>query len=273
MRRPAATRRRLWLPGAALLVASWATPALGQPATADELARRHFESGEAYLHESDYDNALKAFEKSYDLSSRPVILLSIATVYERLGELGKAIAALEKYLETAADGAHAETVKLRIANLKKRESEHRPEPPEPPPAEPPPTPSTVAPTEAPETEADPPPGPPPSGNRVPAYVLFGVGGLTGIGAGITGLLAKKEHDDAEKTCAPNCSNSDVSTGKAMAWTSTALTGVAIVSVGVGAALFFTMGSSSAASEQSKARPRLQVGFGPRSVGAQAKWRF
>src|SRR3954468_7689542 len=39
--------------------------------TADDLARRHFDSGVAYLEESDYDNALKAFQKAYDLSKRP----------------------------------------------------------------------------------------------------------------------------------------------------------------------------------------------------------
>src|SRR5438045_6655545 len=48
--------------------------------TSDDLARRHFESGAAYLEESDYDNALKAFEKAYELSKRPEILLNIATV-------------------------------------------------------------------------------------------------------------------------------------------------------------------------------------------------
>lgn len=72
-----------------------AAVALARPAgadeAADELARRHFESAAAYLEESDYDNALKAFEKACELSRRPEILLNIATVDERLGDWSAAI--------------------------------------------------------------------------------------------------------------------------------------------------------------------------------------
>src|SRR5438128_11544150 len=88
--------------------------------TSDELARRHFDSGVAYLEESDYDNALKAFEKSYELSKRPEILLNIATVHERQSDLPGAITALKSYLEVAPQGEHVDTVKLRIQNLEKR---------------------------------------------------------------------------------------------------------------------------------------------------------
>src|SRR3954469_4123063 len=85
--------------------------------TSDDLARRHFDSGVAYLEESDYDNALKAFQKAYELSKRPEILLNIATVHERQGALPSAVAALKGYLEASPQGQHVETVKLRIQNL------------------------------------------------------------------------------------------------------------------------------------------------------------
>ena len=103
-----------------LLALALATgPAMAQDSP-DELARRHFESGVAYLQESDYDNALKAFEKAYELSKRPEILLNIATVYERRSDLKNAVTALEQYLEVAPQGDQRGTVESRIANLKKR---------------------------------------------------------------------------------------------------------------------------------------------------------
>lgn len=88
--------------------------------TSDELGRRHFESGVAYLEESDYDSAITAFQKAYDLSKRPEILLNLATVHERRGDLPSALAALRAFLAAAPDGEHADAVKLRIQNLEKR---------------------------------------------------------------------------------------------------------------------------------------------------------
>src|SRR5690242_2248315 len=55
--------------------------------TADDLAKSHFQSGAAYFEEGDYDNALKAFQKAYELSKRPEILLNIASVRERQSDL------------------------------------------------------------------------------------------------------------------------------------------------------------------------------------------
>ncbi|HVJ21724.1 MAG TPA: hypothetical protein VM686_40245, partial [Polyangiaceae bacterium] len=73
-----------------------ALPAAAQSSSSDEMARRHFESGVAYLEESDYDNSLKAFEKAYELSKRPAILLNIATVQERKGDIAGAVTTLKK---------------------------------------------------------------------------------------------------------------------------------------------------------------------------------
>src|SRR4051812_23650758 len=121
--------RRLRRPGSSLAAAALAfalallSSSGHAQSTSDDLARRHFESGVAYLEESDYDNSLKAFEKAYELSKRPEILLNIATVHERKSDLPGAITALKSYLSAAPQGEHAETVKLRIQNLEKRVQE------------------------------------------------------------------------------------------------------------------------------------------------------
>src|SRR5258706_7672870 len=113
--------RRLRSGAAILASALWLCSSTARAqSTSDDLARRHFDSGVAYLEESDYDNALKAFQKAYDLSKRPEILLNIATVHERQSDLPSAVASLQAYLEAAPQGEHVETVKLRIQNLEKR---------------------------------------------------------------------------------------------------------------------------------------------------------
>jgi tetratricopeptide (TPR) repeat protein len=255
--------------------------ATGVPARAqssdDELGRRHFESGVAYLQESDYENALKAFEKAYELSKRPQILLNVATVHERRGDSRAAIEALNRYLEAAPNSEEAQSVKNRIANLEKRLETEAP-PPAPPASAAPPVASTTAvpppaappPQSAPSSPApDVQPGKP---NRVPAYIAFGIGGLAAVGAVLTGILAQGEYNDAEDTCSPRCTDDQVSSGKTMALTSTVLTGVAVVGVGVGAALFFTA-APEPAPVQPAGVPRVLIGVGPRGGGAEATWSF
>jgi hypothetical protein len=240
----------------------------------DELGRRHFESGVAYLQESDYENALKAFEKAYALSKRPAILLNIATVHERRGDSKSAIEALKRFLETAPDGDEAQSVRNRIANLEKRLEAEPPAtaPTAPAPAPTAPGPATTAPAPAPST-------PPPSAaaessapNRIPAYIALSIGGLSVAGAVLTGILAQSEYNNAEEECSPRCSDDQLSTGRTMALTSTVLTGVAVVGIGVGAALLFTS-ASEPEPVPAAGIPRVFVGVGPRGGGAHASWSF
>lgn len=276
-------RRERWLTTlvcSALLAVS--VPAFGQ-ASPDELARRHFESGAAYLEESDYDNALEAFDKAYELSKRPEIQINIATVYERMGRLKQAIGALDRYLELAPDGELRETVELRKANLQKRVDAGEGIEPEPEPQpEPEPTPAAKPPAPKPEPKVPPPPvkdgGTPDEGPNVPAWILIGLGGLSAGGAVVTGLLAKSEYDSAKSDCSPSCTDDQLSTGRSMALTSTILTGVAVVGVGVGLTLLFT---SSSGSQQSASRtplkasafPQVFVGASTTGGAFDARWRF
>jgi hypothetical protein len=108
-------------------------------------------------------------------------------------------------------------------------------------------------------------------NRLPAYIAFGVAGLAAGGAVVTGILANGEHSDLEDTCAPTCSDDDVSTGKTLAWVSTGLTGGAIVGAGVGLVLLLT---SSSREEQARTTPPwLDVSVGPKGSAARATFAF
>src|SRR5712671_5564697 len=104
----------------ALCTALLGTVAPSGAQTDDENARIHFESGAAYLKQSDNENALREFQAAFALSKRPALLLNIANVYERMGKPKEAVDALTKYLEEDPKASDRTTVETRIANLKKR---------------------------------------------------------------------------------------------------------------------------------------------------------
>jgi tetratricopeptide (TPR) repeat protein len=257
----------------ALACSVWLGSATGHAqSTSDDLARRHFDSGVAYLEESDYDNALKAFQKAYDLSKRPEILLNVATVHERQSDLPSAVAALKGYLEAAPGGEHVETVKLRIQNLEKRIQEQDRAAAAGPPASPPPAAQATA------SRATP-PAPPATAesvrrsepNRTPAFISLGVGGLMAGASLATGLIAKSRYDDAKQTCGHDCSDAQLSSSRTFAVTSTVLTGAAVLGVGLGVVLLLTTNGDDEALGRSA--PRFDVAVSPAAAAASAAWSF
>jgi hypothetical protein len=275
-RRLPGTTRGAALLASALASAVWLVTLTGHAqSTSDDMARRHFDSGVAYLEESDYDDALKAFQKAYELSKRPEILLNIATVHERQSDLPSAVASLRAYLEAAPQGEHAETVKLRIQNLEKRiqEQENAKQAaaaPAPAPAPPPPGATTApAPQPAPATPA---PVAKSQPNRLPAFISLGVGGLMGGAALVTGLIANAKYQDAKDSCGHRCSDEQISGSRTLAITSTVLTGAAVLGVGLGVGLLFATDSESDNVARG-ATPRVDVALGPQVAAASAAWSF
>jgi hypothetical protein len=262
-----------WVLGALVcgVVATSAPPAHAQEK--DELARRHFESGAAYFAEAEYEEALKAFRKAYELSERPQILLNIAVVEERLGNLRGAVDVLGEYQSVNPNDPDIETIRLRRDNLMERlqaqqsaSGDSATEPPPPaeeqsaPPAAPAPPPAPAA----------PPPSPTEGPNLIPAYAALSLGGLAGVAAILTGLGAQSEYDELESTCGGSCSSEQTFTGSALALTSTILTGVAVVGVGVGVTLWAT---AERPQEAAQGPPTLRVALGPSGGYAEAHWRF
>lgn len=262
------------------LVLSFAAPVAAQT-DPDELARRHFESGAAYFEQAEYDAALREFQKAHELSQRPQILRNISVVEERLGNIAGAIAALDQYLAAAPNDPDVETIRIRRDNLKKRlEEESAPDP------------VVTAPVEAPAKEPEPERQAEPERdaggrfteddfsaaddaepNLVPAYVLITVGGLSAVGAGVTGFLASSEHESLQGSCGTEptgCTDEQTANGETLALTSTVLTGVAVLGVGIGAILWATADSGESGAG---ARPALFVGVGPEGGYGRARWSF
>ena len=67
-------------------------------------------------------------------------------------------------------------------------------------------------------------------------IAFSVGAVSAGAAVVTGIFANSEYQSAKSDCSPRCSDGDLSTGRALALTSTVFTGLAVVGVGVGVTL-------------------------------------
>jgi tetratricopeptide (TPR) repeat protein len=109
-----------------------AVPALAQqpsnyPAPCDaskvskaDVDRAHsvFLSGKQFLDESNYDKAIGYFNDAYSIDcSVHAILPIIATAYERKGDKGEAVRALDEYLRRVPNAPDREHVERRIKNL------------------------------------------------------------------------------------------------------------------------------------------------------------
>jgi hypothetical protein len=255
---------------AAACMALSSPPASAGP---DEDARKHFDAGESYFRASDYDGALREFRMAYTLSKRPLILLNLANVYERMGKLPETVDMLKRYLEEDKSTKERTTIELRLQNLQKRIDEGAKSAPdagtEPEPA---PAPSASSPVAPGTSSASVPPRLPP--NRLPAYVSFGVGGAAAIGALITGIVAQGKYNDADAGCAKTpqgCSDSEVAPIKNMALASTILTGVAVLGVGVGTWLLVTAKPKS--SQAASLAPLVSAGVAPHAGAVTARWTF
>jgi tetratricopeptide (TPR) repeat protein len=87
------------------------------PKTAE--AKRLFDEGADLYAKGSYDKAIAAWEKSYELSSKPLIFESIANAYERLGQARKAREYLAKWRDVAPPDEHT-LLDARLKNLDER---------------------------------------------------------------------------------------------------------------------------------------------------------
>lgn len=187
---------------------------LGQSARADDAsdarAKELYENGADLYDEGRYDDAVAAWEESYRLSNKALLLYNIANAEERAGRYRDALEHLNRYRAFATSDERS-ILDRRISNLERRIAETGGGPPaatptaatapvtpapEPSPAAPAPaTPAAVSSS----TTAEPAPaarvGPP-----LATYVFGGVGvvGL-GVGSGF-GVGAISARGEAERAC-------------------------------------------------------------------------
>jgi tetratricopeptide (TPR) repeat protein len=227
----------------------------------DERARMHFDAGRSHYADGAYDRALPEFERAWELSQRPPLLLNVATTLERLGRHADAAASLRRFLELEPSDPQAESIGRRIANLERLAAEH------PAPAQD----EAIAPP-----RSGPPPAPPagPDGALLgTGAALLGVAAAAAIAMGITGGLALSENAALEDGCGAtlSCTEDDIADASTYVLVTDIMIGVAAGTAAIGVALlavaFATAGS--APPESAAIAPWVtQDGAG---IGGSVRW--
>lgn len=218
----------------------------------DERARMHFQSGLSYYEQARYSEAAREFSEAYELSQRPALLLNLSQAYERDLKFAEAIAELERYLQVLPESPQRRTVETRIARLRELQARVAPtQVPTPTPdvtPEPEPT-TTPEPEPEPVTSATPPADSARNGSgiSVPGVIVAGTGGLLLAASLVTGLMAHSRHGDLETRCpggsCPADAQSDIDSGKTLAWLSTGFLAGGVIAAAVGTVLILTHGGS------------------------------
>jgi len=119
-------RHRILAAAVAAAVALTAAPA----AHADDAkaAAEHFARAEQAEKQGDWRTAIAEYEQSYAAKPHPFTLFNIAADWERLGDLERAIANFERYLDEAgdADPADRQRTEARVARLRAELERRRP---------------------------------------------------------------------------------------------------------------------------------------------------
>jgi iron complex outermembrane receptor protein len=116
------------------VMAAWLVPASAWGDARSE-ARKHFSAGMEHIREGRYVEGVEELERAYEILPHPSVRYNIAKAWDDAGELEKALAAYESYLES--DPEDAGEVRAAVASLKKKIAEKKAEaarkltPPEP----------------------------------------------------------------------------------------------------------------------------------------------
>jgi tetratricopeptide (TPR) repeat protein len=150
----------------------FASTALAQGDASDEEARARFQSGRFAYNSGRFEEALRDFQRAYELSNRPLILYNVGLAYERLDMLPEAIESFRGFLVQMPDAPNRGEVESRIEVLQRR------------------------------LEAPPPPEDGGGGGIL--FTWFGLGAtaaLTGVAVGLW-VSANSIYDDLELECLP-----------------------------------------------------------------------
>jgi tetratricopeptide (TPR) repeat protein len=190
--------------------------------TKADIDRAHtvFLSGKQFLEESNYDKAISYFKDAYSIDcGMHAMLPIIATAYERKGDKGEAVRALEEYLKRAPNAPDHDVIERRIKNM--RDQLARDQPPAassvPAPTGPSPAagPSPTATAEATATASSPTSptagaalAPHTEGHTALPWVVVGVGGAAVVTGLVLYAVGASDISSAEKKCpARVCSDS------------------------------------------------------------------
>jgi len=257
-----------WIGCAALAHVVLPREAAAQLTDDDQRARQHYEAGEAYYQEGDYEGAVRELRRAYELSHRPQLFYNLYLAQERLGEFAEAAAHLEACLRETPGAADRELLERRLTNLRSRvegaiaPTEEAPEALLPLGDEPQQTAAIVVPVPVDRG---------PDGGLVLAGVsALAVGGVGLVVLAVAGGVAAGENDRLAGSCGSrstgHCRDAQVAGLRPFGTVARLGLGVGLAGVAAGTVLMIVAMTSGGASERTGARvaPR----FSPTEAGIQ-----
>ena len=262
--------------------------AVGQttrPATVrimDRIAQNHFEAGNEYFQVARYDDAVREFQRAFEISHQTELLFNIARALEAAGDVRGALDAYQRFDQAGAPGFDRDVLHQRMDNLRARIPNASPAPTggasdshtsSAPPASPQPATTASASNSPPPAASSPPPVQPattPAASAAPHSIPIGgivmliAGVVVGAGGGVVAYFWSQDSNQVSQANAgalpwsAAVANSYSATGweGPLAWT---LGGVGLACIAVGAALLATGGSSE--------RQPVHAFFAPTQSGA------
>jgi hypothetical protein len=114
--------RALWVLGVCFVVWSGVGPTRAQRASEAVLAREQFRAGVAAAREERWEEASEAFQRSYELSPRPLTLLNLAGAYAQTGRLVESVEAYRMFLmeRTGVTARMRSDAEAQLADLEPR---------------------------------------------------------------------------------------------------------------------------------------------------------
>ena len=91
-------------------------------AHAQDRARLHFEAGASYYEAGDYEDALREFRRSFELSHEPKLFYNFSLCHQQLGQYEQAADDLERFLSEVTDIENRTNLERRLINLRQRAS-------------------------------------------------------------------------------------------------------------------------------------------------------
>lgn len=194
----------------ALAPMSWALPqADAQARSPEEAARAHFRLGRTHYENGDFAQAAAEFQKAHRLSPEPLLLYNLYIAYRDANDLPQAAEALRAYLQTDEPIANRSQLEARLRALEQglagnassgTTSDAKGE--ETIATEEETLPASDAPSTEPRREpmASSPSAPAAKKAPIAPWIVVGVGGALGVGAVVTGLMARSAENELEREC-------------------------------------------------------------------------
>lgn len=234
-----------------LLLAFTATAAAQVEPTAEEAAaldrgRLHFQAGASHYDAGDYQDALREFERAYEISQKAELFYNFSLCYQQLGELDEAVSYLDRYLSEVEEIPNRDNLQRRLENLREREVE---------------TETGGGETGGGETH------PPPPTRRISPVAIagFAVAGAGLVTLAVAGGLALSEKGNLEDAGCATSRACDAGSLRTRALVADIGLGLAVVGAALGVVFLFVGGGEDADEDVARLSPWGMPGGGGASV--------